>query len=939
MLFPIKVVDIELSEPIPTFAGLEGYIGLWGLLRLHREPLGYVEAPITAGICTAADLSRLILEQHGQTLSERLLRSAVASPHWPQLVQSEGVKFDALLNIPPAKYPATDNDALPLVTVAVCTRDRPEDMRLCLEAISQLDYPHLDILVVDNAPQTDGTRSLVETHYPQVRYVQEPRPGLDWARNRAILAAKGDIIAYTDDDVVVDAGWVTNLVQVFASHPEAMAVTGLVVPYELETESQVLFEAYGGFGKGFERKQYQVPEGQTIPWWMCGAGQFGTGANMAYRRAVFSQIGFFDPGLDVGTVTNGGGDLEMFFRVLQEGHTLIYEPNAVVRHRHRRSYAKLKTQLTNNGIGLYAYLVRSAQAYPKALGSILWVGIYWFIDWNVRRAWIAFKHPTRIPAELVWSELRGSWAGLWRYPQACRKVRQIEQEFGSQVADIEQFNRLQQPIWDGHQTQLQSQSRLDKADEAIASHRSADNPRKADSIAVRQLRLEDRLQPIDDIAAYPVVRVFVTWRSALLGHFDIANQFASVQPRALIEQLLEHFDGAMIGQLLNLSADADPYQAALEDLERHYGVTQEAIAPVLPDDVKVTINLATFDRPDDLRNCLQRLHEQQTNREVEIVVVDNHPASGLTPPVVAEFPGVKLVRESRQGLAYARNTGFAASTGAVIIATDDDVTVPPDWLEKLVAPFAKAHVGVVTGNVLPIQLETPSQQFFEQYGGLGKGYESLEVGLDWFESSPRYAMQTWRLGATANAAFRAAILAHPQVGLMDESLGPGMPSGVGEDTYLFYKAIKAGYSLVYESSAFVWHRHRQDPGALRRQLYGYSKGHVSYNLTPWLRDGDWRGLYQIFVGLSIYHAYRIVKWILRRDTYPISLIMLEIWGNFAGPWSLWQSRRRVRREGHSSPYVRPEARSPSLASLETAVPSASGPCSTLVADSEATSNV
>jgi GT2 family glycosyltransferase len=359
----------------------------------------------------------------------------------------------------------------------------------------------------------------------------------------------------------------------------------------------------------------------------------------------------------------------------------------------------------------------------------------------------------------------------------------------------------------------------------------------------------------------------------------------------------------IFANLLHLQSTDNPISNALKCLEQFYGVDKQESSTNLPDSVKVTINLATYDRPDDLRNCLHCLYAQETKREIEIIVVDNHPESNLTPPVVDEFPGVKLVRETRQGLAYARNAGFVASTGEIIIATDDDVTVPPDWLEKLVKPFARADVGVVTGNVLPLQLETPSQQFFEQYGGLGRGYDPIEVDLNWFESSPRYAIPTWQLGATANAAFRAEILAHPHIGLMDEALGPGMPSGVGEDTYLFYKAIKAGYTLVYEPSAFVWHKHRSESSALRRQLYGYSKGHISYNLTTWLRDRDWRGVYQILVGLTTYHVYRIVKWFLKKDTYPISLIVLEIWGNLAGPWSLWQSRRRVQREGHSDAYI------------------------------------
>src|SRR5207244_11842304 len=100
------------------------------------------------------------------------------------------------------------------------------------------------------------------------------------------------------------------------------------LPYELETAAQVQCEEYGGFGRGFERRVFRTGPAR------CGraaaehggSGKFGTGANMAFRKTVFTEIGLFDPALDVGTVTNGGGDLDMFLRVLRAGHTLVYEP-------------------------------------------------------------------------------------------------------------------------------------------------------------------------------------------------------------------------------------------------------------------------------------------------------------------------------------------------------------------------------------------------------------------------------------------------------------------------------------------------------------------------------------------------------------------------------------------------------------------------------------
>jgi O-antigen biosynthesis protein len=115
------------------------------------------------------------------------------------------------------------------------------------------------------------------------------------------------------------------------------------VPYELETEAQLLFEQYGGFGRSFKRKWYRLNRdrhGREVV--HIRDGQFGMGANMAYRCSLFERIGVFDPALDIGAVTNGGVDFELFFRVLQERQTLVYEPNAIVRHRHRREFAQLR---------------------------------------------------------------------------------------------------------------------------------------------------------------------------------------------------------------------------------------------------------------------------------------------------------------------------------------------------------------------------------------------------------------------------------------------------------------------------------------------------------------------------------------------------------------------------------------------------------------------
>jgi O-antigen biosynthesis protein len=424
----IKVMDIDLDRPLSDIDGLDGYAFLQGVVRLHHTPIGYVQVAVTGGRCTGATLRKAIGERHHWTIISHLLADGLATPR-----RGPAGVMDWLN----ASHPVYSGP-FPLVTVAVCTRDRTPQLAECLAALCQLDYPALDLLVIDNAPRDTTTARLVRARYPQVRYVCEPRPGLNWARNRAIAEARGEIIAYTDDDVVVDRGWVRALAGVFAEEAEVMAVTGLVVPLELETEAQRLFERYGGFGRGFERQWYCVDgeSGERAATRHGGAGKFGTGANMAYRRSLFERIGGFDPALDVGTVTNGGGDLEMFFRVLKEGYRLVYEPSAIVRHRHRRDRAQLRTQIINNGVGFYAYLVRSALAYRDERCALIRLGLWWLWWWNVRRLLLSFLYPGRFPRDLILGELRGSLIGLGRYHKARRVSTKIAQSFQARDATV-----------------------------------------------------------------------------------------------------------------------------------------------------------------------------------------------------------------------------------------------------------------------------------------------------------------------------------------------------------------------------------------------------------------------------------------------------------------------------------------------------------------------
>lgn len=880
MFTPKKIIDIEISLPLMDIEGLDGYAEIEALIRLHGYPVGFITVSCIEGRCKASDIGREILSRHAYSVMRRMVNNGLGLSMSPA-----GYNIEDIIRMPLAAY----TGPFPLVTVAVCTRDRSADLTICLQSLMQLDYPALDVLIVDNASKTDEVELLVSAYRGQIRYVREPRPGLDWARNRAIIEARGEIIAFTDDDVVVDSGWIKALSRIFAESQDVVAVTGLVVPYEIESTAQELFEIYGGFGRGFERKWYRldrrVGAGNSM---YIGAGIFGTGANMAFRRCIFNEIGGFDPAMDVGTITQGGGDLEMFFRVLQEGHTLVYEPGAIVRHRHRRDYAQLRSQLFFNGTGLYAYFVRSAIFYPKKSLSIARFGLWWLYWWHLRRMVLNFIYPARFPNDLIFTELSGAFLGMFYYFRSRRTAAQIalaykQDEKAKDHSDLSN-NGLNTPLISNGEPDRLMQTPL----------------KSVGPFAVRTVELCLPLQPLWDVKNYGSVRVFVLCNGQPLGRVDIQNHHQPIGVTRLQDAIANNFALMLLGYDDRLDGSIS-WSKSLAMLLRHLLPTEDASVS-LRADVTVSVVLATYDRPDHLREALKCLVAQQSLRRVEVVVVDNNPSSGLTPPVVAEFDGLVLVNEPRKGLAYARNKGITSSKGDILITTDDDVIMPPDWLEKLVAPFAYGNVMAVTGNVLPYEMKTNAQCLFEIYGGLGRGFIRTEFNRDWFDSFRFHAPTTWNLGATANAAFRATVFCHPRIGLMHEALGPGMPSGVGEDTYLFYKILKEGFTFVYEPAAYVWHKHRSDMKSLRRQIFNYSKGHVAYHLTTFLRDNDLRGLFQILRTLPKWHLSNIKKWLFRQSPYPISLILTEIWGNLLGPYALWKSNRRVREEGSSEPY-------------------------------------
>ncbi|TFH40376.1 MAG: glycosyltransferase family 2 protein, partial [Lysobacterales bacterium] len=139
------------------------------------------------------------------------------------------------------------------VCAVICTHDRTELLRRALNSLTEQSLCPAEILVVDNAPSDTQTRCLIAEQFPAVRYVCEPTPGLNFARNRALRETEQEIVAYMDDDAIADSDWILRTVEVFAESQAITICTGRVQAYRLETDAQRLFEAQGGFDRGAQR--------------------------------------------------------------------------------------------------------------------------------------------------------------------------------------------------------------------------------------------------------------------------------------------------------------------------------------------------------------------------------------------------------------------------------------------------------------------------------------------------------------------------------------------------------------------------------------------------------------------------------------------------------------------------------------------------------------
>jgi glycosyltransferase involved in cell wall biosynthesis len=246
------------------------------------------------------------------------------------------------------------------VSVIVCTRDRPQDLRMALPAILATNYRDFELVVVDQS-QSDETAEIVNraaAQDPRVRHVRDRGKGLSRARNIGIAETRGELIVFTDDDCEPDADWLRTIVDALCEDESAAAAFGSVIPAPCDPRQ--------GFIVG-----YLPPRRQRLTGRLAKLRDQGIGANMALRRQPLLDSGLFDEMLGAGGYFASMEDQEITYRLLRAGHAVLHVPESRVLHHGLRDWKSGRPLMRGTYIAVAAGYMKYARVHDPAAVCLL----------------------------------------------------------------------------------------------------------------------------------------------------------------------------------------------------------------------------------------------------------------------------------------------------------------------------------------------------------------------------------------------------------------------------------------------------------------------------------------------------------------------------------------------------------------------------------------
>jgi GT2 family glycosyltransferase len=372
LVAPVLVADLELAEPQSQIAALVPLLPTADsqarlLVRLHGHPLGTVD--VSRDRLDSGALSKIVwsgleapIRRHFELGHGRIVEG----------VPEGGFGQDGC---DACSWRAAIVGRIPSTAIIINTCAASEALVRTINTALAQDYPDFRVLVVDNRPATSGVLDLLADRFQggqEIDYVSESVPGLGRARNAGLAATVAEIVAFTDDDVVLDPSWLGWLVAGFSASDRVACVTGLIVPLELEAPAQLLIDEFSGFSKGYDRVIWDADVHRLDhPLYPYTVGIFGSGASAAFRRTTLVGIDGFDQHLGIGTPSVGGEDLDLFVRIVLGGKQIVYEPASLLRHAHRRDIRAFERQVRGYGTGLTAMLTKHVLSDRKTRREVL----------------------------------------------------------------------------------------------------------------------------------------------------------------------------------------------------------------------------------------------------------------------------------------------------------------------------------------------------------------------------------------------------------------------------------------------------------------------------------------------------------------------------------------------------------------------------------------
>lgn len=246
-----------------------------------------------------------------------------------------------------------------MISVVVSTINRPNKIARCLNSILDSTYTNFEIIVVDQSNDSKTKKIIEKLRTKKIYYYQIRYRGLSRARNFGIRKARGNIIAFTDDDCISHTSWLETITEAFQSNKDAVGVFGKTLPYHPERHMGQQCPSLFSYP---EEKLILAP---VLHWKFIGLGN-----NMAFDRKVFTFVGGFKEWLGHGSIGMSADDGEFSLRLLTKGYNLFYTPKAKIFHNRwlsQEQAIKLYQAYACGEMACYGYFLFQGYQFSKSI--------------------------------------------------------------------------------------------------------------------------------------------------------------------------------------------------------------------------------------------------------------------------------------------------------------------------------------------------------------------------------------------------------------------------------------------------------------------------------------------------------------------------------------------------------------------------------------------